>query len=232
MPRPPHRPPSINPLPHRTPNPPQEARFDRHFVRDLTWSRHQLEELAERRFLAAQLEAQRRAAAASGPGIPARGGVVGPDQGLANADVTTAAGGKTYSFADLFKAVKVEDFSSYLSKLHTPRELMIMMVRGGHSGGDLLGGIGGGDASFLAIAGLCAASLVTTWPWLRGRRRYACPITKPCGRGSSSNAPSPTHAHAKWKQTEMMSRMEAHPEGGLTAQDMEISVTKALEQAV
>ena len=27
----------------------QEARFDRHFVRDLTWSRHQLEELAERR---------------------------------------------------------------------------------------------------------------------------------------------------------------------------------------
>ena len=32
----------------------QEARFDRHFVRDLTWSRHQLEELAERRFLAAQ----------------------------------------------------------------------------------------------------------------------------------------------------------------------------------
>ena len=26
----------------------QEARFDRHFCRDLTWSRHQLEELAER----------------------------------------------------------------------------------------------------------------------------------------------------------------------------------------
>ena len=31
-----------------------QARFDRHFVRDLTWSRHQLEELAERRFRAAQ----------------------------------------------------------------------------------------------------------------------------------------------------------------------------------
>lgn len=27
----------------------------RHFVRDLTWSRHQLEELAERRFRAAQV---------------------------------------------------------------------------------------------------------------------------------------------------------------------------------
>ena len=34
---------------------PQEARFDRHFVRDLQWSRHQLEELAERRFMAAQV---------------------------------------------------------------------------------------------------------------------------------------------------------------------------------
>ena len=32
-----------------------QARFDRHFVRDLTWSRHQLEELAERRFRAAQV---------------------------------------------------------------------------------------------------------------------------------------------------------------------------------
>ena len=31
-----------------------QARFDRHFVRDLTWSRHQLEDLAERRFRAAQ----------------------------------------------------------------------------------------------------------------------------------------------------------------------------------
>ncbi len=31
-----------------------QARFDRHFVRDLVWSRHQLEELAERRFRAAQ----------------------------------------------------------------------------------------------------------------------------------------------------------------------------------
>lgn len=32
----------------------QEARFDRHYVREMTWSRHQLEELAEQRFAAAQ----------------------------------------------------------------------------------------------------------------------------------------------------------------------------------
>jgi hypothetical protein len=40
----------------------QEARFDRHFVRDLTWSRHQLEELANRRFIAAQHSARYSAA--------------------------------------------------------------------------------------------------------------------------------------------------------------------------
>lgn len=55
--------------------------------------------------------------------------------------------------------MRVEDFSSYLAKLSTPRELMIMM-------------------------------------------------------------------------TEILARMEAHPDKSLEAQDMEIAVTKALEQAV
>ena len=47
----------------------QEARFDRHFVRDLTWSRHQLEELANRRFVAAQRVARVADVSADADGI-------------------------------------------------------------------------------------------------------------------------------------------------------------------
>jgi len=74
--------------------PRQEARFDRHFVRDLTWSRHQLEELAERRCVAAQRAAAQRAA----PG--AAGG--GPD-GWGDAPGDPAA---ATSFIDLFKKAR------------------------------------------------------------------------------------------------------------------------------
>ena len=67
----------------------QEARFDRHFVRDLTWSRHQLEELAERRFVAAQRASLRTNTSTAGDGYSA------PPP----SDVLGA------SFADLFKKV-------------------------------------------------------------------------------------------------------------------------------
>eukprot|EP01024_Parvocaulis_polyphysoides_P025688 TRINITY_DN2333_c0_g1_i3.p1 TRINITY_DN2333_c0_g1~~TRINITY_DN2333_c0_g1_i3.p1 ORF type:complete len:218 (+),score=28.64 TRINITY_DN2333_c0_g1_i3:55-654(+) len=114
----------------------KEARFDRHFVRDLEWSRHQLEELAERRFQAAQ------------------------QQGLAEAENSTVAvENPPASFNELFKEIAGEDFSSYVSKLRTPRELMIMM-------------------------------------------------------------------------TELFARLEANPGKSLTAQDLEISVNKAQQQAV
>ena len=66
----------------------QEARFDRHFVRDLTWSRHQLEELAKRRFIAAQKQ--------RGPQALVGEGYVAADSDLAKG-----------SFNDLFKKVRL-----------------------------------------------------------------------------------------------------------------------------
>ncbi len=80
-------PPRLNlPLPLPPCSCPQEARFDRHFVRDLTWSRHQLEELAERRFLAAQQQRQQQLGGGGENGSGRRK----PE----------------YTFADLFKAVR------------------------------------------------------------------------------------------------------------------------------
>eukprot|EP01025_Chloroclados_australasicus_P059912 TRINITY_DN7613_c0_g1_i2.p4 TRINITY_DN7613_c0_g1~~TRINITY_DN7613_c0_g1_i2.p4 ORF type:complete len:154 (-),score=14.71 TRINITY_DN7613_c0_g1_i2:26-487(-) len=84
----------------------KEARFDRHFVRDLEWSRHQLEQLAERRFQAAQTYSITEAENSTSVLIEAT----------------------PSSFNELFKEISGEDFSSYVSKLRTPRELMIMMT--------------------------------------------------------------------------------------------------------
>lgn len=68
-----------------------QARFDRHFVRDLTWSRHQLEELAERRFRAAQ------------NALKVEGPIPGADP---EAEST--------SFADLFKKARCPSQGCYL----------------------------------------------------------------------------------------------------------------------
>ena len=65
----------------------KEARFDRHFVRDMTWSRHQLAELAERRFEAAQER---------------HGGGRGSDSGGGEA----ASPGELTAFAELFKEAR------------------------------------------------------------------------------------------------------------------------------
>ncbi|CAG9463409.1 unnamed protein product [Pedinophyceae sp. YPF-701] len=83
----------------------REARFDRHFVRDLEWSRHQLQELAEQRWLAASQDV---GVAAGPPG--GRGGArYGP------------------TLEELFEMIRVEDLSGHMGKLRTPRELLIMM---------------------------------------------------------------------------------------------------------
>ncbi len=74
-------------------------------TRDLTWSRHQLEELAERRFLAAQSSE-----------VP-RSNVPSPEELQFQVNALTE---KT-SFQDLFKKVAHADFSSYLAKLQVGR---------------------------------------------------------------------------------------------------------------
>jgi energy-coupling factor transporter ATP-binding protein EcfA2 len=86
----------------------KEARFDRHFVRDMAWSRHQLTQLAERRFHAAQQ-------------------CVSSD-GTVRATASAKPEGELTAFSDLLKEVSGEDFAAIVGKLTTPRELLIMMT--------------------------------------------------------------------------------------------------------
>lgn len=72
--------------------------------RDLTWSRHQLEELAERRFLAAQDSAK----------VPEKNVPTMDELGVQLDSLSPIA---RTSFQDLFKKVAHADFSSYLAKL-------------------------------------------------------------------------------------------------------------------
>lgn len=77
-----------------------------HFVRDLTWSRHQLEELAERRFRAAQDALRAEAAAAGRPYGDDDDDGVGGGGGGGNLGGAAGGDGGSTSFADLFKKVR------------------------------------------------------------------------------------------------------------------------------
>lgn len=111
----------------------KEARFDRHFVRDLTWSRFQLQKLAELRF---------RAAKRTGSSTDAKSFNVSTF--LESVDVCDQVGiydcclSRAFSFVfwaknknpwqDLFHGIRPEDLESAIAKLHTPRELMVCLT--------------------------------------------------------------------------------------------------------
>ena len=127
----------------------KEARFDRHFVRDMTWSRHQLAELAERRFEAAQEKHgthSGRASDGGGSGESATGDLTAfselfkevrsrsltPRAPLSafSEQHTVCAARRVVSTANAPRWMQVsgEDFAGVVGKLGTPRELLIMMT--------------------------------------------------------------------------------------------------------
>lgn len=115
--------------------------------------------MAERRFLAAQLEYQKEAASYVGTVIRPSSIEMLEDHDSSKHHENSTQDNHAATFSDLFSGVSTDDLSSYLSKISTPRELMIMM-------------------------------------------------------------------------NETFARLEAHPEEGISAQDLEIATSKALEQAV
>ena len=64
------------------------------------------------------------------------------------------------------------------------------------------------------------------------RLDYFCVCSLPCCLLSLGALTDAAAAAVAAEQTELMARMEANPEVGVTAQDLEIATQRALEQAV